>query len=471
MKRNMSEIAKKKITFNPRLIVELAENLCTHYLHAFREVCSNAYDADAERVDINILPHEIQFEDYGTDTGIKDVDQFLDKGSPYKQTVEVTPKFKRKVIGSKGLGSLSVFKLGKRVDVVSNNGSEGHFLSLSDESLEADYLHYINPYNALPHVGTKIIVRNLKRSAEPEEVRKYLGKTFQLLLSKDFRIFVDKQEVKPPVKLLPPNVDIDTAYGKISGRLEKKGGQINIFLRGVFVKGEVIEPNRLASGYVNVDFLIPTTDREDFVRDNDQWREFSDKIRSHIATNYPPRRELVSKSFRKLLNKVAKNLTRAVARLKLLIEGATPTSEQGETGEIPDTLKKRKKKKEIEEKELVHIKEEKKEKVRLTRFQAKVMKKVVGRSIKTGFGLKIRTAPAGEKARPVIPVPPNTVVVNIENPIVKILHEGKRYKPSEAELLLSRLVMEAYTDLVGKNPSKKEFLEITDRLTLESLKE
>jgi len=469
MWRNVSEIIKKKLTFNPRLVAELAENLCTHYLHAFREVCANAYDIDAERVDIRIVPSQIDFEDYGGGTGIKDVDQFLDKGSPYKQTLDITPIFKRKVIGSKGLGSLSTFKLGGRVDVVSNNGKEGHYLSLSDKSLDVDYRLYYNPNDAVPHRGTRITVRDLKRSAELEEVRKYLGRTFHLLLSNNFRIFVNEQEVKPPRKI-PPNVGVDTVYGKMTGGLEKKGAQINIFLRGVYVKSEVIDPNRLASGWVNVDFLTPTTDREDFVRDNDQWREFSGKLRTHITTNYPSRREAIKKSFRKLLRKVAKNLTRAVTRLRLPIEGTMPTSEETEeVGETPDISKKGKRKKEIE---LVHIREKrKKERVRLARFEAKLMKKVIGRPIKTSFGLKIRTANLGEKARPVVPVQPNTVVVNIGNRITQILHEGKQYKAREAELLLTRLVMEAYTDLAGKYPGKKEFLDITDRLTLESLLE
>jgi hypothetical protein len=333
-RRNVSEIIKKKLTFNPKLIVELSENLYTNYLHAFRELCANAYDADASRVDINILPHQIEFEDDGF--GITDVDKFLDKGSTHKQLIELTPKFKRKIIGTKGLGDLSKYKLCKRVDVLSNNGKQGMFLSFTDDSLDVDYLPYVNPYDALPHIGTKITLRDLKRSAEPEEVRSYLAKTFQLLLSKDFRIFVNGQEVKPPAKLLPPNVEIDTAYGKIVGRLEKKGGLINIFLRGVFVKGEIIEANRLASGYVNVDFLIPTTDREDFVRDNEQWKEFLSKLRAYIIANYPPRRELVSKAFRKLLNKVAKNLTRAVVRLKLPVEGQVSSTETGETGETPE---------------------------------------------------------------------------------------------------------------------------------------
>jgi hypothetical protein len=41
---------------------------------------------------------------------------------------------------------------------------------------------------------------------------------------------------------------------------------------------------------------------------------------------YPPRREAISRPFRKLLNKVAKNLTHAVTKLRFPIEGAMPTS-------------------------------------------------------------------------------------------------------------------------------------------------
>ena len=115
---------KRQMTFNPALIDEMAERLCTHYTQAFREACVNAYDEDATRVDIYIEPHQIMVEDYGR--GIDDVTQFLDTGSPYKKTVTESPAFKRKVIGSKGVGKLSLLKLGKRVDVYSNNGSHGN---------------------------------------------------------------------------------------------------------------------------------------------------------------------------------------------------------------------------------------------------------------------------------------------------------------------------------------------------------
>ena len=69
---------KRSMTFNPALVEEMAERLCSHYTHSFREACVNAYDEDATRVDIFIEPTEVIVEDFGK--GIDDVKQFLDTG-------------------------------------------------------------------------------------------------------------------------------------------------------------------------------------------------------------------------------------------------------------------------------------------------------------------------------------------------------------------------------------------------------
>src|SRR5205809_7441570 len=179
---------KRSMTFNPALVEEMAERLCSHYTHAFREACVNAYDEDATRVDIYIEPTEIIVEDHGK--GIDDVTQFLDTGSPYKKTVVESPRFKRKVIGSKGVGKLSLLKLGKRVDVVSNNGASGNYFGIRIDSLDVDHTEYKHPMDALHHQGTRFTIRDLKRSAEPEEITEYLSKSLALLLSDNYRVFV-----------------------------------------------------------------------------------------------------------------------------------------------------------------------------------------------------------------------------------------------------------------------------------------
>ena len=464
MKFNIAESEtqyKRKMTFNPALIDEMAERLCTHYTQAFREACVNAYDEDATRVDILIEPHQIIVEDYGR--GIDDVTQFLDTGSPYKKTVTESPTFKRKVIGSKGVGKLSLLKLGKRVDVYSNNGSNGNYFGIKIDSIDVDHTEYKHPSDALHHQGTRFSIRELKRSADPKEMLEYLSKTLALLLSDKFRVFVNETEVEQRFRRTL-NVAIKTTFGQISGYLEAKGHQISMLCKGLHVTTKIIYPERLASGWVNADFLIPSTARDDFVQDNPEWKEFNDQLRAYIGSKFPRKTEASKKSFRKLLRKITSQLGQAVKELGLPVEGSIPKSNRTKDEKVDFGVEAILKNPKEEAAEWKPPPQEKRPPP--IRMSSKLLEKTIGRPIRTDFGVIIVEAELGEDVRPTLAIPPNQIAINLDNSLTKLLYDKK---PVEAVPLLTRLIAEAYVDLLGKTFDRPEYLRLTDSITLSTL--
>src|SRR2546422_7470563 len=451
---------KRSMTFNPALVEEMAERLCSHYTHSFREACVNAYDEDATRVDIFIEPTEVIVEDFGK--GIDDVKQFLDTGSPFKKTVVESPTFKRKVIGSKGVGKLSLLKLGKRVEVCSNNGSSGHYFGIKIDSIDVDHTEYKHPQDALHHTGTRFTIRDLKRSADPGEIQEYLSKSLGLLLSDSFRVFVNEKEVEHKFKRTL-NASIRTKLGPISGYLEAKGHQIAVLCKGLYVTTKILYPERLASGWVNADFLIPNTARDDFVQDGPEWKEFNDLLRSYIAGHFPRKTEAAKKSFRKLLRKITSQLGHAVRELGLPVEGSIPKSQRRNDERVDfgiDAVLKNPRGHGAEEKP------PQEKKPPPIRMNSKLLEKTIGRPIRTDFGVIVLEAELGEDVRPTLAIPPNKIAINLDNALTKHLYDRK---PVEAVPLLTRLIAESYVELLGKTFDRAEYLRLTDSITLSTL--
>lgn len=95
------------------------------------ELISNAYDADATKVDIYIpeSPYGnnsiIEISDNGTGINIKEINStYLNLGRNRRNdpTTAVTPKYKRKVMGRKGIGKLSAFGIANTIEIITQKG-------------------------------------------------------------------------------------------------------------------------------------------------------------------------------------------------------------------------------------------------------------------------------------------------------------------------------------------------------------
>src|SRR3972149_2009381 len=104
---------KGKIVIHSSVIQEVSKY--PKALDAIREYVCNGWDADADRLEITITEELLRIEDWGT--GITDFNQFWGVADQHKAEIELTPKFKRKPIGRKGLGKLSFSMLGDSIEV------------------------------------------------------------------------------------------------------------------------------------------------------------------------------------------------------------------------------------------------------------------------------------------------------------------------------------------------------------------
>lgn len=167
---------KAKFDVSPRIIKILGEELIHDKKIAISELVKNAYDADASLVRITIGNDEIVIEDDGCGMNADIIEQYwLKPGSSGKRdSIKLTPIFKRLPLGEKGVGRLGVHRLGEKIKVVSKakNNDEVVF-QLDWRALEKkDNLSDIKPIlieeNATPQqfqggrTGTKLTVQHLK---------------------------------------------------------------------------------------------------------------------------------------------------------------------------------------------------------------------------------------------------------------------------------------------------------------------
>lgn len=114
------------LTATARLIKQLGEQLISDEMVAILELIKNSYDADATKVDV-IVDTKVETE-YGKgkiiikDNGNGMVpsiikESFLKLSTGFKEVEKISPYFKRRVQGNKGIGRLSFQRLGKFIKV------------------------------------------------------------------------------------------------------------------------------------------------------------------------------------------------------------------------------------------------------------------------------------------------------------------------------------------------------------------
>ena len=114
------------ISIAARLIYQLGEQLISDELVALLELIKNSYDADATKCIVTVdsraeTPHGtglILIQDNGNGMLPHTVEHdFLRLATDYKKVNKVSPFYKRRALGEKGLGRLSYQRLGRFVTV------------------------------------------------------------------------------------------------------------------------------------------------------------------------------------------------------------------------------------------------------------------------------------------------------------------------------------------------------------------
>lgn len=183
----------------------LGLNLYSNVPAVLSEAVANAWDADAEHVDVRIDPEDerIEIVDDGHGMDGEDVNnRYLRVGYRRREDDERpnrTPKHNRPVMGRKGIGKLSLFSIAETVKVYTTKDGEQHAFQMNVDDIkeaigeEEVAASTVQPQIYTPTVldefpddleqGTKIVLEDLKKRVHTAEsaLRKRLARRFSIL--------------------------------------------------------------------------------------------------------------------------------------------------------------------------------------------------------------------------------------------------------------------------------------------------
>jgi hypothetical protein len=318
MNNKPSRLPTFTMEFEPATIEHLGLKLYVSLPPVIGELVSNAWDADAERVDITfpegpITPTaEVVVRDYGVGMDEEEIQNaYLRIGRNRRDETgsSTSPGKGRAVMGRKGIGKLSAFGIASEIEVRAIKGGKAVCLRLNYDQMRACTKG--QPYQ--PEVvadrcgpteepdGTEVRIRRLhrKRPIDKELLKKQLARRFTVV-GDDFKVFLNGDEITPTdrrlrgdcrkawdVKELPKGDVVDTDAGwKVTGwvGIVEKSSQtergVDVFAHGKAVELETMfgvrtTHNQWARAYlvgeIHADFLDAEEDNISTARNSAHW--------------------------------------------------------------------------------------------------------------------------------------------------------------------------------------------------------
>lgn len=188
------------ITLNLNILNHLGINLYSNIPAVLSEIVANAWDADADFVDIDIDDEKgtITVTDNGHGMSERDLNEkFLNVGYMRRENNEgITPKYGRQVMGRKGIGKLSLFSIADTIEIHSVRGKERSALEMNLRDIKkAIQNKKTGTYHPLAidkrrikiKTGTRIVLRDLRKevSKTPNFLRRRLARRFAVIGEND----------------------------------------------------------------------------------------------------------------------------------------------------------------------------------------------------------------------------------------------------------------------------------------------
>ena len=208
---------KYQMNISNTVLYHLGINLYSNVPAVLSEVVANSWDADATNVYIKIEKDRITIADDGHGMALKDINEkYLLVGYPRRAHNEaVTDRYKRKVMGRKGIGKLSLFSIAETVKVETfkedekNKVEEKNGFVMSKQQID-NHIRDKNehPYEPEPlsesdieitESGTRIVLTDLKKritKAHSNYLRKRIARRFSIIAEDDFNVFVNGSPVE-----------------------------------------------------------------------------------------------------------------------------------------------------------------------------------------------------------------------------------------------------------------------------------
>lgn len=338
-------MAKFEMHLSLNVLNHLGINLYSNVPAVLAEVVANGWDADAEKVTIDIQADEIVITDDGHGMTAADInDKFLFVGYERRKNGEaITPRFQRRVMGRKGIGKLSLFSIADVVEVQSARKGEknGFIMSLPKirEQIDKDGGVYepdtIEEEKLVVKQGTRIVLKDLRKKLVNTEkfLKRRLARRFSVIGPKwHFEVEVNGKAVTPEDRDIAHKLQYLWYYGEKGEAMRLQGknlenaerreipnvqgwigsvlgagdvkdddeenlNRIVVMVRGKLAQEDILEEfnqggvyTKYLMGEIHADFLdlddrddIATSSRQSVIKDDPRYEELKAAIKTELA--------------------------------------------------------------------------------------------------------------------------------------------------------------------------------------------
>lgn len=206
----MTEGTPYQMRLSLSVLDDLGINLYSSVPAVLSEVIANAWDADAELVDIQLLGDRIVIVDDGHGMNLEDVnDRYLHVGYRRRDEGRSTTPSGRPVMGRKGIGKLSLFAIAEDIQVETVRDGQAHAFLLETSEIrriieesqgQEAYRPTPLPTDAIDFErGTRLTLTTLRKAADGRAgggLRKRVARRFGVLGDQhDFTVQIDGETV------------------------------------------------------------------------------------------------------------------------------------------------------------------------------------------------------------------------------------------------------------------------------------
>ena len=291
METNSSEFIN--VTIDKSHIITIGERLYTESIEFVREIVNNAYDADANLVEIIIGEDIIEIRDNGSGMDREGLRQYFNIGSQQKLYSPKSPVYGRDRIGQFGIGKFATLSAGKRFEVITKNGDfTGRVIFDKEEWGKVKDVWQL-PLELLPPDfrktdGTTVILAGLNKKFDPKDIEAKIIEGTPLK-APHFRVRLNGHTITPR-SLSGHKIPFleGTPFGPVTGEViiipetasSIKELGIEIKVKQVTVRREFFgmetwgKAMARIAGEANADFLPITSDRTGFIKDSPEYEAF-----------------------------------------------------------------------------------------------------------------------------------------------------------------------------------------------------
>ena len=331
------------VTIDKSHITTIGERLYAESIEFVRELVNNAYDADAEQVEIMMTEDAIEIRDNGSGMDMEGLRQYFNIGSQQKLSSPKSPRFNRDRIGMFGIGKFASLSACKRFEVITKRDDFVGRVIFDKEQWEKATGAWQLPFERLPadfrkQNGTTVVLMGLDRVFDIRDIEAKIIEGTPIK-APHFKVRINNHTVQPRSLTGHKVMVIDgTSFGPVTGEIvilpetaaQTKDLGIEIKVKQVTVRRELFgmetwgRAMARVSGEVNADFLSVTSDRTGFLRDSAEYREFlsvMDKVMEDVKTFL---QKLITKKEGKRVSRALKDALQKIYRSLALNPDLSP---------------------------------------------------------------------------------------------------------------------------------------------------